>query len=1010
MTFTRRLFLPSLMCMLFLVSDNLTAREKEKPVKQQQTTEQDGKNNQIAPHLLIVKMRAAASYAVQGTSFGVESLDAVLKRIDATSVAPFYHDVSALSKGGPSVEAASIARLYRIVYSQPINPSVLAKEIGADPSVEYAEPYYIFPLSYTPNDPRISQQYAIAMLKLPEAWDVTKGDSTIIIGDVDTGIDWNHEDLRNAVYINKGEWGVNGELSNNGKDDDLNGLVDDYHGWDFIGTGTAQSPLPDNNPMDGVLGHGTNTASCAAATTDNGLGIAGTSFRSKVLPVKVAGDNSTGIADGYNGILYAANMGCKVINCSWGSTGAYSQAMQDIINFANSKGALVVSSSGNNPIDNDRIPEWPSSYNHVLAVGSVEPSGAVSNWATYGTSVHVYAPGKTIWMAKKGGGYVSGDGTSFSSPITAGIAALVFSVHPDWTPDQVAAQLRVTSDAFDSPPQPERYGRVNAYKAVTVNNTLSDIPGIRMKNATITTASGDRLTAPGMTARIDMTLENVLAPTTAAAMASVEFEDTTLSTNAAPIALGVIQTNATKNISFDVTLTDFPISSEQYQPVRIKITDGNYVDYVMTRILVYLDKGWHTALVTNTAAFSSIDVNSPQNIWATIDVTQNSAPVADYCFRTADGGASWYYAHGTGFPTGKGVYCVRALSVNAALIGTGPQNGAAEICRTANGGQSWTASSVSSMTPFVDAIHMFDASNGLFIGDPKNGIWGLGKTTDGGSTWAPVAKPVSAPGTEAGWNNGYDFIGDIGWFGTNNSKIYKTTDRGETWKAYATPSQHSPDISFRDALVGAIRFSVQNSSGSNALAVTTDGGETWTPVTSMAMTQFGSIVMERGGTRLWLLRDGNAYITRDLGKTWTVEPRPDGFDPLTVTDMIADGSQAYVWAAGLNVYRFVSPLEKMTGIGTSTPRPESIIIHRISPNPAGSRMSPIIEFSIPSTSQTELSVWDNAGHRVKTVFDAILTAGHHTSYIDVSALSSGTYYCRITADGRSEVRSLVVSR
>jgi subtilisin family serine protease/photosystem II stability/assembly factor-like uncharacterized protein len=997
-----------LAALLLLSGYDAFAREKEKPRHQDSSATAREGTIQAAPNLLIVKMKPTAAFSAGETSFGVATVDAILKRIGVTRVTAFHRNPSAISKGIPSPEASSLARLFRIHFSDAADPRILAKELSADPSVEYAEPYYLFPLTYTPNDPMLAQQYAISLLKLPEAWDVTKGDSTIVIGDVDTGVDWSHEDLRSSIYINKGEWGTSGELSNNGRDDDNNGKVDDYHGWDFVGAGSAQSPVPDNNPMDGALGHGTNTSSCAAATADNGIGIAGTSYRSKVLPIKVASDNSAGLSEGYDGIIYAADMGCKLINCSWGGTGAYSQALQDVINYAFAKGALVVGSAGNDPIDNDVVPHWPSSYSHVLNVGSVESSGAVSTWATYGASVHVYAPGRAVLMARKGGGYTTADGTSFSSPITAGVAALVMAVHPNWTPDQVAAQLRVTSDAFSTPRQAKRYGRINAFNAVTKNGTLSDIPGIRLKSSSIVTPSGDRLTAPGMTARVEMTLENVLAPTSDAAQATVELDDTTATTTTGIIQLGAISTMGTKTVSFDVKLSNFTISSEKYLPVRLRITDGAYVDFVMTRITVYLDAGWHTALGIGTPLFSSVDVQTNQNIWATLDITQNQVPVQDYCFRTPDGGRSWYFAHGTGFPTGKGVYCIRVTGDNVALVGTGPQNGLAEIYRTLNGGQTWTGTSVALMTPFVNAIHMFDASNGIFIGDPLNGAWGIGRTSDGGRNWTPIATPVPAPTSEAGWNNSCDFIGDIGWFGTNNSKIYKTTDRGVTWVSYTTPSRHSPDISFRDENVGAIRFSTQNNTGTNALAVTTDGGVTWSLVTTLSMTATGSIVMERDGTRLWLLRDGNAYVTRDLGKTWKVDPRPDGFDPISVTDMFTDAGQAYVWAAGYNLYSFVSSRERVTGM-TDPPRfPSALAIRGLFPNPAHSASAPIVEFNIPAASQTELAVIDNAGKLVSVIFDATLEAGNHASRLDISALPAGNYHCRITSGGRQVVKNFVV--
>ncbi|MDH7514301.1 MAG: S8 family serine peptidase [Bacteroidota bacterium] len=855
----------------------------------------------------------------------------------------------------------------------------------------------------------LSQQWAISVMKLQEAWDITTGDTTVVIGDVDSGVDWTHPDLSASIYVNKGEWGVSGELRANGIDDDGNGKIDDWHGWDFIGTGSAQAPIPDNDPMDGAIGHGTNTSGCAAATANNGIGIAGTGYRVKILPIKAAGETSAGIAAGYEGIKYAADMGCRVINCSWGSTGVYSQTLQDIVNYAFNKGALIVASSGNNPLDNDRVPHWPSSYTHILNVGSIESNGAVSSWCTYGTSVHVYAPGSSVLTTRKGGGYTNQTGTSFSSPLTAGVAALVFSVHPTWTPDQVAKQIRVTADPFTTPPQAKRYGRVNAFRAVSTNQNLSDIPGIHLRNFLVTTSSGSMFTQPGQTARVEFILENVLAPTSESAVATLQIEDTSVSiTSGTTFPLGVIPTFGTKSIIVDLKLSDNPLISEGYIPLHLMITDGAYTDYVVGRIAIYLQTGWHTALSISIPTFYSLDIANPTAVWGTVIVMQNQTPAQEYCFRY-DGG-QWYSANGSGYPSLQGAFCITARDGSTAFVGTGPSSGAATICRTTNGGQSWSSASVSSITPFVDAIHMFSATEGIFIGDPLSGRWGIGKTTDGGATWTAVTPYVSAASGEAGWNNSCQFIGDIGWFGTNNGKIYKTTDRGATWRSYPTPSRHSVDISFRDQFVGAIRFSVQNNTGTNALAVTTDGGETWSLVNTIQMTPYGSIIMEPNGKRLWLLRDGNSYVSSNLGQTWRVEPRPSGFDPITVTDAYVDRTDTYVYAAGFDVYRFISPFESVATDLKSTPaEANGLFISGIYPNPVLSGQA-VVEFHVCRPLPTELVITDLNGRVVRKVFSAILETGTHSAWVDLSGLSAGVYHVQLTSEGMRSVVPLSVVR
>jgi len=962
---------------------------------------------EIVPNLLIIKFRDAMTFAPGSKTFGIGSLDAVLQRIGASEIAPFntMTDQALRKKPRPALHSD---RMVKVFYTADDRPELLAREISADPSVEYAEPYYSFPLNYTPNDPRLNQQWAVTVMNLREAWDITTGDSTIVIGNVDTGVDWSHEDLALNIWINPGEWGVNGELSNNGIDDDGNGKIDDWRGWDFIGAGTAQNRMPNNNPMDGTLGHGTMTSGCSTARTDNGIGIAGSGFQGKILAIKASGDNSSGVAAGYEGILYAVQMGAKIVNCSWGGTGPFSQALQDIVNDANAMGVLVISSSGNNPLDNDYIPHWPSSLNYVLNVGSVQSSGAASNWCTYGTTVHTYAPGSGILTTRKGGGYTSPTGTSFSAPLTAGVAALVWSVNPDWTPTQVAMQLRVTSDQFGALPQSKRYGRLNAFRAVSENRTLSDIPGVRLKNTTLSfLEGGNRFTEPGQTARVTMELENVLAQTSENAVVTLAIDDASLLADAASWPLDNMGTFDTRTVEFDVRLADIPTTSEGYLPVRLRIQDGEYIDYVAARIPIYLIDAWHTSLNFGNPYFTSINTATSTAAWATANVSSQ-----DLVLRTVNAGASWTNAGSSGYPSGKGVYCIFALSSTNALVGTGPSNGAAEIFRTTNGGSTWTGVSVSELTPFVNWIHMFDAENGLFQGDPLNGRWGIATTMDGGATWQPIENTLFAPAGEAGWNNSYSRVGDTLWFGTNNSRIYRSTDRGETWHSLSTPSKHSVNISFADALRGVARFTAQqNQGGEEMLAVTSDGGETWTPLTNVQMQSGGAVQFEPNGKRLWLIQGSNARVSEDMGQSWYSQAVPGAFGTITTSTVFSNSIITDVYAGGLNIFKYRSNhLADVTVAVNRSPSEHGFRIDHLYPNPlsATSAGGSVLGFTTEYTTDVKVQIFDNLGRLLVTALDARLAGGTHTYRLSSAGLSPGSYHVRVTAGDRMLSRTLLV--
>ena len=185
---------------------------------------------------------------------------------------------------------------------------------------EYVEPYYLPKLTYTPSDTITDNQRYLDLMEAENAWDITKGDTTIVIGITDTGWDTSHPDLLDNVKIN-----YNDPI--NGVDDDNDGYIDNYIGWDL--------GMDDNDAMWESSAHGTNVSGIAAAATDNVTGIAGVGFNTKFMPIKIS--NSVGVLTrAYQGVVYAADHGCFIINCSWGSF-VPSQFGQDIIDYATIK-------------------------------------------------------------------------------------------------------------------------------------------------------------------------------------------------------------------------------------------------------------------------------------------------------------------------------------------------------------------------------------------------------------------------------------------------------------------------------------------------------------------------------------------------------------------------------------------------------------------------------------------------------------------------------------------------
>ncbi len=359
-----------------------------------------------------------------------------------------------------------VSRWFELHYTGNMSPEVLIATIRKSAIVEEAEPRYSRKLLFIPNDSLFSQQYAPMLMRAPEAWETVRADSSIIVADIDNGTDWTHPDLRNAIWVNYEEMGFDidgNDKRANGIDDDGDGFVDDWHGWDF---GGFDGNSPDNNPGPRTANHGTHTAGILAASGNNKTGVCGIAFGAKLIPIKASDDGGGSIDYGYDGMVYAADHGAIVANNSWGGT-TRSNAEQDIINYATAKNCAIVAASGNNGHYEDF---YPASYKNVLSVGANDPNGSVASFTNYGTHVDVTAPGTAVLSTIPVATYSQQTGTSMSSPNAAGALALVRKKFRYYEPAQAMERLRTTGDFVDIDATRKDltgHGRVNILRAVS---------------------------------------------------------------------------------------------------------------------------------------------------------------------------------------------------------------------------------------------------------------------------------------------------------------------------------------------------------------------------------------------------------------------------------------------------------------------------------------------------------------------------------------------------------------
>ncbi|MCX6153368.1 MAG: S8 family serine peptidase [Candidatus Kapabacteria bacterium] len=803
-----------------------------------------------------------------------------------------------------SNDAFGIGRIYEVHYSSDVDPYQMAKELMQNPEIEYACPVYVRKMhDFTPNDPKYSPaaQYALKVMQCAKAWDVTSGDKSVVVAIIDGGTFTDHQDLKAAIWTNPGE------IPNNGIDDDKNGKIDDVNGWDFVGNVSgnevsAGTYKEDNDPKPTTasLEHGTHTAGCACAVTNNSIGIASPGFSCSILPVKCASEQLiSSIFRGYEGILYAAKLKADIINCSWGGAGS-SPAEQDLIHQVVAMGSVIVVSAGNDSDEIDSYNTFPACYDGVLCVGASTSSDKVASFSNWGYKCDVYAPGQGILSTLPNNNYGNMDGTSMSSPVAAGVAALVKCVHKTWTPKQIIHQLRSTVDNVLVSNQDQRplfFGRVNAYKAVSYNNPMfpnNVCPGIEIIK---TDMDGGATLTDYQTHRNILTFNNYLGTATNLKMTIIPI-DSFFSVTPSALAAGTLMSDGQKEMNIYITLKQQ--SNPWYKGwgnILIKYeADGGYVDYQMLQIPIS---------VTSNNVLTTVS-NIPQ----TYTVQWLGAHAYNYSNFAAIGAMQYIgpvlYTN-TANPVKQTntdqLYCIYAQNAQTMFGGSGPSNGKAKIFKTVNAGSSWSGSDVSGITNFVNTIYFADANNGFFFGDPVNNKWGIGKTTNGGTSWSAVSMAISPDPNETGYAGCGCWRGTNGYFGTSAGNIYFTTNSGANWKvSNIKASNIITHVSMFDDMNGIAIYtaSMQVKNSPRYIASTTDAGNNWqTGLDFFAKNGLYPVMLsplDSSGMIVALCRGGEVYGTKDVGLTWIpiLSRRSNGAD---VGSLVFSGLNTQIWNA-----------------------------------------------------------------------------------------------------------------
>ncbi len=368
-----------------------------------------------------------------------------------------------------------LGRIVKIHFSENVDVSDFNSILSNDPDIEYMQTANNYQVDFTPNDSLVNNQWGLEKIKAFDAWDITQGSDTVLLAIIDTGIDYEHPDLKNKIFINPGETGLDqygNDKRTNGIDDDGNGFIDDYMGWDFTDRlgfpfdSTGGDYLDwDNNPYD-ENGHGTYISGIAAAETNNFTGIAGVAPLIKVLNLRAFDPGGYGEEDDVAAaILYAVQMGVKVINMSFGDN-AFSYVLRDVIRYAYSQGVVLVASAGNS---GSNMPHYPSGYSEVISVGNSTREDYVATSSNYGSTIDLVAPGSSILTTSRNNGYAEIGGTSASAPFVSATAALILS-RSNFTNEEVKQIIKSTTDDIGETGWDIKSGagRLNLFKALSV--------------------------------------------------------------------------------------------------------------------------------------------------------------------------------------------------------------------------------------------------------------------------------------------------------------------------------------------------------------------------------------------------------------------------------------------------------------------------------------------------------------------------------------------------------------
>ena len=907
-------------------------------------------NKMCLPGIVIVKFKPGVQPSMQ-MLFGGPPLQ---KRIVTEANPVSMRSLMQVMSVKPDKASEILNNIYVIHYSSTVTPAYMAKSLMSNPDIEYAVPHYIYrvdKLDFTPNDSLLSTQWALPTIQAFNAWNITEGDTSVVVGIVDTGVNWMHPDLFANIWQN---WNWRADTQYPG----------DSIGWDFGGT----NGTPDNNPEEDFAPpheHGTHVAGIVAAVANNRIGVAGVAPKCRIMPVKVSEADIVDpsgepyVVYGFEGIIYAADHGARIINCSWGGTG-YSQYEQDVIDYATAKGSLVVAAAGN---DGSTEFDTPAYYDHVLSVAATDQSDLATYFTNYSYNVSVSAPGLAIMSTWGTNQYTELTGTSMASPCAAGVAALVASEHPNYTPEQILEQVRVSADNIDSlnPSKAEMlgFGRVDAYRALTVSS-----PAVALSDIVLSDSIGGNnngVFTTGETVRVLGIATDWLKPTSNLQL-TLTTTDPYVTVVNGTIQIGALATEGTYDMAKDPLSfkIDPGTPDEHVATFVIRITDGTYQDYKAFTVLL-------------NPTFSDIQIN---NIATTITAKGNIG-FNDYPNNTQGQGFQY-------LPDKDSL-----LFEGAFMAGTSPTH-VVDVARDSTANEEDNdfrpigVVNVETPGPSADqeSLSEFSDSNAA---SSRIGILVTLHTyafkTDSAKNFILLRYKIHNLNSIAISNfyAGIFLDWDIGPNGANNVANYDSTYQ----LGYAYNTLRSPRTYTGCALLqgGKINYTaIDNASSANGIYNGFTKLHKWEALSGGTVNSFAGpsdISMVVSGGPITIAADSSVIMSFVLA----------GGDTLTDLEMAVSAAR--------------NELTKITG-GTPPPSLKTLAeLYQNYPNPFNP--STVVSFALKKASRVEIDLYNVIGQKVRTLAEGNYGAGGpYPVTLYSTGLASGVYFVRMIATSSNE--------